>query len=44
MPCICFLAELPVEVLLDNVLPYVDVPGLLNLGRTNKVRGCLLCF
>jgi len=44
MSYICFLAELPVEVLLDNVLPYVDVPGLLNLGRTSKVWECLLCF
>ena len=32
------LAELPIEVLLDNLLPYVQVPDILRLACTNKVR------
>jgi hypothetical protein len=31
------LADMPVEVLLDNVLPFVSALGLLHLGCTNKV-------
>jgi hypothetical protein len=32
------LAEVPVEVLLDNLLPYVQVQDILRLARTSKVR------
>jgi len=32
------LTELPIEVLLDNLLPYVRVPDLLSLACTSKVR------
>ena len=32
------LAEMPIEVLLDNFLPYVQVPDILRLARTSKVR------
>jgi hypothetical protein len=32
------LADLPVEVLLDNILPFVSARGLMRLGCTNKVR------
>lgn len=32
------LAEVPIEVLLDNLLPYVQVPDILRLARTSKVR------
>lgn len=30
------LSEVPVEVLLDNVLPFCEVPDLLALGSTNR--------
>ena len=33
-----WLADLPVEVLLDNILPFVSTLGLLRLGCTNNVR------
>ena len=32
------LADVPIEVLLDNLLPYVQVPDILRLARTSKVR------
>lgn len=32
------LADLPVEVLLDNVLPFVPVHDLLRLASISKVR------
>ena len=32
------LVEVPIEVLLDNLLPYVKVPDILRLARTSKVR------
>lgn len=32
------LAEVPIEVLLDNLLPFVQVPDILRLARTSKVR------
>ena len=32
------LAEVPIEVLLDNLLPYVQVTDILRLARTSKVR------
>ena len=32
------LAELPIEVLLDNLLSYVQVPDILRLACTSKVR------
>ena len=32
------LADVPIEVLLDNLLPYVPVPDILRLTRTSKVR------
>jgi SCF-associated factor 1 len=31
------LSELPVEVLLDNLLPSMQIADVLRLGRTNKV-------
>ena len=33
--------ELPVEILLDNILPVLSTPGLLTLGCTNKA--CSFC-
>ncbi|KAH7913836.1 regulator of chromosome condensation 1/beta-lactamase-inhibitor protein II [Hygrophoropsis aurantiaca] len=31
-----FLAEIPIEVLLDNFLPWLAIPDLLHLGSTNR--------
>jgi hypothetical protein len=33
------LTDLPVEVLLDHILPFGSILGVLRLGCTNKVRG-----
>jgi len=33
-----FLVDLPVEVFLDNILPFESILGVLRLGCTNKVR------
>lgn len=38
------LVNLPVEVLLDNILPLVPAHGLLRLGATNKVRLLAICL
>lgn len=32
------LDEVPIEILLDNLLPYVQVPDILRLACTSKVR------
>lgn len=33
---LCLLAEMPIEVLLDNILPSMQIPDILRLGRTNR--------
>jgi hypothetical protein len=36
-PTMPLLIDIPVEVLLDNLLPLIPVPDLLRLASTNKV-------
>lgn len=39
------LSDISVDVLLDNLLPFVAVPDLLNLASTNRFFGILgECF